>query len=91
MQRFVLIDAYPGMADKVQASLAKYPRVLRHRMLREKNVDLLAVVDGTDPDAIADYIAGTLRFVDGVYAIRMVDEEEELTPLVRQAMKDLKA
>lgn len=91
MQRFVLIDAYPGMLELVEKSLAKYPAVLKHRPLKDRNNDILAVVEGTDPDSIADYVAGTLRFVDGVYAVRLVDEKEDVAPVVRKAMAELRA
>jgi hypothetical protein len=90
---FVLVDAVPGMTDKVFASLDKLlgKGLVAKEKVRSENFDILVRIEASDDDALDDFVASHLRFISGIKEVRRVSDAAREPPVVQTAMQRLAA
>lgn len=89
---FVLVDAVPGMKDRVYTSLDKLlgKGLVAKEPVQAGNYDILVKVEAPDDDAIDDFIATHLRFISGVGGCRRISDAGSEALEVQTALKRLR-
>lgn len=89
---YLLIDAAPGMENRVFEQLDDIPAVTSKRLVRHGNVDLVAVLESRSHDRAEATIGGSIRFLEGVKNVTEVHESdlEDLPLAVREAITTIR-